>query len=160
MAGIRETRAVRLPCGPALRAAVTATVPRASHPAGGRAWASLHASYGSAVRRDLRSPTTPAVTSSNPAARGASHGADSEMVSCSAVPPRPVAAPPIGAVWLPAASVRLSTSSPEGPSRTTMVWTEPAARVTDLAVCSPGALNCTVCVPGRMARYDVTEPKG
>ena len=38
-----------------------------------------------------------------------------------------------------------------------MVWTEPAARVTDMVVCWPDALNVTVWVPGRTLVYDVTN---
>jgi Sodium:solute symporter family len=113
-----------------------------------------------AVRRDLRSTTTPTTLSSNPAARVASQGAESGAVSRGAVPPRPVPAPPIGAIGLAAASVRLSISSPDEPSSTTMVWTEPAARVTDIAVCAPPAeVNCTFCTPGWTAMYCVTAPK-
>ena len=110
------------------------------------------------MRRDLRSPRTPTAISSNPAASVASHGAD-PAAARGAMPPKPVAAPPIGALELPTASVRLSTFSPEALSSTTMVWTEPAASLTDMAVCWPDALNFTVWVPGWTLMYDVTAPK-
>src|SRR5580700_11202858 len=73
-----------------------------------------------AVRRDRRRPNTPAAISSNPAAKVASHGADPAGAG-GAIPPKPVAAPPIGASALPAASVRVSIFSPEELSSTTMV---------------------------------------
>ena len=99
------------------------------------------------MRRDRRKPNTPTAISSNPAAKVASHGVDPAGAG-GAIPPKPVAAPPVGASALPAASVRVSTFSPEELSRTTMVWTEPAASVSDMAVCWPDALNWTFCGPG------------
>jgi hypothetical protein len=75
------------------------------------------------------------------------------------MPPNPVAAPPMGASALPAASVRLSTLSPEALSRTTMVWTEPTVSAMDMEVCWPDALNVTLRVPGWTLMYDVTAPK-
>ena len=86
--------------------------------------------------------------SSNPAATVPSHGARSGARPRGAVPPRPVPAPPGGATGLPVASVRLSTTSPDEPSSTTMVWTESTARVTDMAACAPAAVNRTFCTPG------------
>ena len=68
-----------------------------------------------------------------------------------AIPPKPVAAPPIGIVLLPAASVRSSTLRPEEPSSTTIVWTVSAARVTGMEMAAPDALNFTVPVPGERA---------
>ena len=65
-----------------------------------------------------------------------------------AVPPNPVAAPPFGRSVLPAASVRLSILSPEDPSSTTSVCTEPAVSFTAIAAWPPCALNVTVGEPG------------
>src|SRR5690242_3865825 len=94
----------------------------------GRAWAWSCGAYwpgGHEARRSfLRAaaqdrPRTPTVISSSPAASVASHGAGPGAAR-GAIPPKPVAAPPIGACELPAASVRVSTLSPEAVSSTTM----------------------------------------
>jgi hypothetical protein len=58
-----------------------------------------------------------------------------------------------------AASVRLSILSPEDPSSTTRVCTEPAVSFTGMAACPPCALNVTVGEPGRMDWYGEAEPK-
>jgi hypothetical protein len=87
-----------------------------------------------------------------------SHGA-SPGPGLGAVPPNPVAAPPLGESVLPAASVRLSILRPEDPSSTTRVCTEPAVSFTGMAACPPCALNVTVGEPGRMDWYDEAEPK-
>jgi hypothetical protein len=60
---------------------------------------------------------------------------------------------------LPAASVRLSILSPEDPSSTTSVCTEPAVSFTAMAACPPCALNVTVGEPGLTDWYDEAEPK-
>ena len=62
-------------------------------------------------------------------------------------------------IRLPAASVTASIFRPEGSSSTTMVCTLPAASVTGMAACWPGAVNRTVCAPGETALYDVAAPK-
>ena len=87
-----------------------------------------------------------------------SHGA-SPGPALGAVPPNPVAAPPLGESVLLAASVRLSILRPEDPSSTTRVCTEPAVSFTGMAACPPCALNVTVGEPGRMDWYDEAEPK-
>ena len=88
--------------------------------------------------------------SSVPAAISSSHSAGSEGWR-GAVPPKPVLTPPIGIIPLPTASVSASTFSPEELSSTTMVCTESGCSSTVVAVCSPGAANCTVRVPGETA---------
>src|SRR5207244_7774979 len=105
-----------------------------------------------AVRRDRRRPSPPASASSTPPASVPSHGA-SPGPGLGAVPPNPVAAPPLGESVLPAASVRLSILSPEDPSSTTRVCTEPAVSFTGMAACPPCAVNVTVGEPGRMDWY-------
>ena len=60
---------------------------------------------------------------------------------------------------LPAASVRLSILSPEDPSSTTSVCTEPAFSFTAMAAWPPCALNVTVGEPGWMDWYVEAEPK-
>src|SRR5437868_8877797 len=111
-----------------------------------------------AGRRDRRRPNPPATASSTPPASVPSHGA-SPGPGLGAVPPNPVAAPPFGESVLPAASVRLSILSPEVPSSTTRVCTEPAASFTAMAACPPAALNVTVGEPGRTDWYDEAAPK-
>src|SRR5450631_1351141 len=73
-----------------------------------------------AARRERRRPAKPAAASSAPAAVVSSHGAGS-AAGLDAIPPRPVEVPPLGMIWLPAASIRASIFSPEGSSSTTMV---------------------------------------
>jgi hypothetical protein len=68
-----------------------------------------------------------------------------------AVPPKPVAAPPEAATWLPAASVRLSTCRPLAPSRTTMVCTVSASNSAGFEVSPPDEVNLTVPVPAGSA---------
>ena len=109
-------------------------------------------------RRDRRRPNPPATASSTPPPSVTSHGA-SPGPGLGAVPPNPVAAPPFGESVLPAASVRLSILSPEDPSSTTSVCTEPAFSFRAMAAWPPCALNVTVGEPGWTDWYDEAEPK-
>src|SRR5215470_8895035 len=109
-------------------------------------------------RRDRRRPNPPATASSTPPASVPSHGTRPGP-GFGAVPPNPVAAPPFGRSMLPAASVRLSILSPEDPSSTTSVCTEPAVSFTAMAAWPPCAVNVTVGEPGRTDWYDEAEPK-
>src|SRR5207244_958095 len=118
--------------------------------------ASAPADAAAEVRRDRRRPNPPATASSTPPASVPSHGA-SPGPARGAVPPNPVAAPPLGESVLPAASVRLSILSPEDPSSTTRVCTEPAVSFTGMAACPPCAVHVTVGEPGRMDWYDEAE---
>ena len=108
-------------------------------------------------RRDRRRPNPPATASSTPPASVPTHGI-SPGPARGAVPPNPVAAPPFGESVLPAASVRLSILSPEDPSSTTRVCTEPAVSLTAMAACPAAALNVTVGEPGWTDWYDEAAP--
>ena len=64
------------------------------------------------------------------------------------MPPKPVAAPPLGMTELPAASIRSVTSRPLDESSTTRVWIVPAVSLTWPDQLSLAPLACTIQVPG------------
>ena len=81
------------------------------------------------------------------AASAASQGS-AELPGAGAVPPKPVAAPPLGMTALPAASIRSVTSRPLAESRTTRVWIVPAVSLTWPDHASVPPLACTIHRPG------------
>src|ERR1022692_1613220 len=97
----------------------------------------------SGARRNLIKPTS---TAARPTAAAASQGRPGGP-GRGAVPPRPVSGPPLGVIWLPTASTRLTILSWPESSSTTRVWMLPAGKVTLSAACSVTPAARTVTVP-------------